>query len=104
MLDDTGTREKGWTHQNSHFPWLKPESGVPMQDNKSRNVLDILDAVLDLPASGRWAFLDEACAGDPALREEAEACIRAEDVAMWQPLCTSTLKHLNAKALGLTEF
>jgi serine/threonine protein kinase/Tol biopolymer transport system component len=39
-------------------------------------VLPVLDAVLDLEPSTRAAYLDEACAGDPRLREDVERALR----------------------------
>ncbi|MGH7507297.1 MAG: serine/threonine-protein kinase, partial [Longimicrobiales bacterium] len=43
-----------------------------------RRVEPILDRVLDLPPAEREAFLDEACAGDPVLRADAEALLEAD--------------------------
>ena len=36
----------------------------------------ILDQALDLPPSERAAYLDRACAGDPALRHRIDALLR----------------------------
>lgn len=38
----------------------------------------LLDQVLDLPPEERRAWLDEACAGDPGLRADVEAILRAD--------------------------
>jgi hypothetical protein len=37
---------------------------------------EILDQAIDLPRLEREAFLDRACAGDPALRDRIDALIR----------------------------
>ncbi len=42
---------------------------------------DVLDAALDLPPERRAAFLDRACDGDPALRDEAAQMLRCCDRA-----------------------
>ncbi len=41
----------------------------------------ILNAVLELPAGHRAAYLDQACAGDSALRQQVEALLQAHDQA-----------------------
>src|ERR1039458_1456794 len=41
----------------------------------------IFNAALELPASQRAAYLDEACADDPALRLRLEALLRDHDAA-----------------------
>src|SRR6185503_5451453 len=41
----------------------------------------ILNAALELPAAQRPGYLDKACAGDAALREEVEALVRAHEQA-----------------------
>src|SRR5438552_3208341 len=41
----------------------------------------ILNAALDLPAGERGAYLDQACAGDAALRQHVEALLRAHEQA-----------------------
>ncbi|MBY0229179.1 MAG: hypothetical protein K2W96_07880, partial [Gemmataceae bacterium] len=38
---------------------------------------DIFFALLDLPEADRPAYLDRACADDPALRERVEALLRS---------------------------
>ncbi len=41
----------------------------------------ILNSALDLPAERRAAYLDEACGGDAALRQQVEALLRANEQA-----------------------
>src|SRR5947199_6798529 len=43
--------------------------------------LVILNAALELPTAQRAAYLDQACAGDAALRQEVEALLEANDQA-----------------------
>lgn len=49
-----------------------------MTPERWQQVNALLDAVFDLPADQQAAFLDEACADDPALREEVESVLEAE--------------------------
>ncbi len=44
-------------------------------------VKEVLGTALDLPPGERAAFLDEACAGDAALRTEVDSLIAAEDAS-----------------------
>src|SRR5215207_8326514 len=46
-----------------------------------RQVQAVVDAVLDVPSGARAALLDHTCAGDPALRAEAERLVRSCDDA-----------------------
>jgi serine/threonine protein kinase len=39
--------------------------------------IEIFNAALELPAAERVAYLDQACAGDPALRQRVEALLQA---------------------------
>jgi hypothetical protein len=48
-----------------------------IQDNWQR-VDDLLQSALDCEASQRASFLDEACAGDHALRQHVEALLAAD--------------------------
>src|SRR5262245_50448746 len=41
----------------------------------------ILNAVLELPVAERSNFLDRACLGNPALREQVDELLRAHDAA-----------------------
>jgi len=43
-----------------------------------REVKEMVQAALDRPASERAAFLAEACAGDPALKEDVESLLAHE--------------------------
>ena len=43
-----------------------------------RKISDLLDAALDRPLESRPGFLDEACAGDAALRRQVEELLAAE--------------------------
>ena len=47
----------------------------------SEREIEIFNAVLELPARERGAFLDQACAGDAALRERIEKLLRASEDA-----------------------
>jgi eukaryotic-like serine/threonine-protein kinase len=40
-----------------------------------------LNAALELPADARAAYLDKACAGDIALRQQVEALLQAHEQA-----------------------
>lgn len=51
-----------------------------MTDPPDREV-EIFNAVLQLPAAERSAYLDSACAGDSSLRERIELLLRAEESA-----------------------
>jgi len=42
----------------------------------------LFSAALELPASQRGAYLDKACADDPALRLHLEALLRAHEDAI----------------------
>src|ERR1035438_8909124 len=51
-----------------------------MNEPPNREVA-LFSAALELPASQRAAYLDEACADDPALRLRLEALLRDHDAA-----------------------
>src|SRR5690348_3900327 len=55
-----------------------PESLTPERWHK---VKDILQACLDTPAAQRERFLDEACAGDGAVRAEVESLLASYEEA-----------------------
>jgi len=60
----------------------------PMNDAPNAEVA-LLHAALELPEAERPAYLDHACAGDPALRQQVEALLRAHaqaDDFLEQPL------------------
>src|SRR5262249_21618475 len=46
-----------------------------------RRVSSVLDAALDLPPEARSGYLDDACAGDAALRRQVEELLAAEAAA-----------------------
>src|ERR1035438_5639141 len=52
----------------------------PMNTPPNREVA-LFSAALELPASQRAAYLDEACADDPALRLRLEALLRDHEAA-----------------------
>src|SRR5215472_15900447 len=52
-------------------------NGKEMQPERWRQVDEILGAALEREATQRSAFLDEACAGDAALRYEVESLLAA---------------------------
>src|SRR5579862_7449873 len=47
-------------------------------EHRWKQIEDLFFAAADLPAAERAAFLDEACAGDPVLRSEAESLLATE--------------------------
>ena len=52
---------------------------MPLPDpERWKQISALFDAVLDQPPDERAAFLDRACADDPALRDEVEALLHAE--------------------------
>ncbi len=55
----------------------RPDPSPPRHDWAQVNAL--LDAALDLPTDARSAYLDHACAGAPALREEVAHLLRCCD-------------------------
>ncbi len=55
--------------------------GDAMTPERWRAVKAVLDGAMDRPPADRAAWLDEACAGDPSLRAEAEALLAAETEA-----------------------
>ncbi len=52
-----------------------------MAQNHQQHIRELFDAVLEWPVAERGAFLDEACAGDLALRTELEELVAARDRA-----------------------
>jgi len=50
-------------------------------NNESNREVAILNAVVELPAEKRAAYLDEACRGDAGLRERIEGLLRAHEEA-----------------------
>ena len=50
-----------------------------MSDSHWENLKEIFHAAVALPLSARPNYLDEACAGDPALRAAVESLIKAHD-------------------------
>jgi len=53
----------------------------PLDPDRWRTIEEVLDAALDLPRGRRSELLDEACAGDQALRAEVESLLAAHDEA-----------------------
>src|SRR5436190_18200549 len=51
----------------------------PKDPERWRQVRDVLHRALELPSENRKAYLDQACAADPALRQEVESLIAASD-------------------------
>ena len=51
-----------------------------MSDPIDREVI-VFDAARAIPPEGRAAYLDDACAGDPALRQRVKELLRFEDQA-----------------------
>ena len=51
-----------------------------MTEQPQREVA-VLNAALELPPAERAAYLDQACAGDAALREQVEALLQAHEQA-----------------------
>ncbi len=54
---------------------------LPASHESWRRVAAILDRTLEMPTAERGAYLDRACAGDPALRAEAEELLAADEAA-----------------------
>jgi len=52
-----------------------------MEPERWKQIDQLLDAALDRPTSERGAFLDQACAGDAALRRELEALLNSDGQA-----------------------
>ena len=66
----------------------------------------MLSAALELPAGQRAAYLDQACAGDTALRQQVEALLRAHDQAedfLEAPPAGLEFKRSDAANLPLME-
>ena len=51
----------------------------PLDRERWQRIDRILDVALDLPPGSRAAYVDEACAGDAALRREVEELLLAAD-------------------------
>src|SRR5262249_18812678 len=56
-------------------------SEAASRDQPPMSVKVIFDHAAELPAAKRRAYLDEACANDPAAREKVEALLKAHDEA-----------------------
>ncbi len=56
-------------------------TSTPTARERWPRVEAILDEALEMPASERAAFLDQACAGDPRLRAEVEELLAADEEA-----------------------
>ncbi len=52
-----------------------------MEPERWKQIDQLLEAALDRPTSERGAFLDQACAGDAALRRELEALLSSDGQA-----------------------
>src|SRR5262245_44574849 len=52
-----------------------------MKQERWRQIDELLDAALERDPKERAAFLDEACAGDEALRQEVEALLASDEHA-----------------------
>src|SRR6266496_4205401 len=66
----------------------------------------ILNAALELPAGQRAAYLDQACAGDAALRRQVEALLQADGQAgdfLNAPPAGLDLQRTELADLPLTE-
>jgi len=57
-------------------------------------VRNVLEPALDLAPSKRGAYLDEACAGDAALRREVESLLQADDRATHAFLTGKAIDHV----------
>ncbi|HEY8184776.1 MAG TPA: serine/threonine-protein kinase [Pyrinomonadaceae bacterium] len=60
---------------------LHPSSFLIMTPERWQKVEDLLHGALDRPAHERASFLNDACAGDPQLKDEATSLIEAYDEA-----------------------
>lgn len=60
---------------------MTSEAAKSAQAERWARIGEILDAVLDLPATERATILDERCAGEAGLRAEVESLLQAEPVA-----------------------
>jgi eukaryotic-like serine/threonine-protein kinase len=69
-----------------------------MKVERFRQIDEIFDAALELPASERRAFLDEACKGDAGLRKEVESLLKAFDKA--ENFIESPALEMAAKSLA----
>ena len=68
-----------------------------MKRERWNQIDQLLDAALDLPLEKRAAFLDEACAGDDALRKELDALLASDNGArsfLEQPALEVAAKEL----------
>jgi serine/threonine-protein kinase len=54
---------------------------LPIDPERWRQIEEIFEQTLDLSPAQRSAFLNQACAGDPRLREEVEALLAADERA-----------------------
>src|SRR5882724_5762504 len=61
------------------FLWYSTAHDMNLPPNRE---VALFSAALELPAGQRAAYLDEACADDPALRLRLEALLRVHDEAI----------------------
>src|SRR5215813_15112699 len=77
-----------------------------MKPERWYQIDQFLDAALELPPDKRAAFLDEACAGDDALRKELDALLASDDGArsfLEQPALEVAAKALVDKKASMLD-
>jgi serine/threonine protein kinase len=63
-------------------------------------IKEIFQAALERPISGRGAFLEEACRGDGALRQEVESLLAGQDSSSLASPAEELLNHIAAAELA----
>jgi eukaryotic-like serine/threonine-protein kinase len=75
----------------------------PAETEQWRKVRAILERALELPASERAAYVENACAGDPSGLAEVESLLRAAESPAWIDRPAVVPKSQNPSATPLPE-
>ena len=71
-----------------------------MAEARLRRVRELFDQALEQPPESRPAFLDEACAGDPELREEVASLLAADEAGDSASVATGSSGSSGAAGSG----
>ena len=66
---------------------------TPSQSDSWRRMWDLFQSALEEEGSERDAFLEEACAGDDALKQQVSSLLRADVAEEWTGVESARRKH-----------
>ncbi len=69
-----------------------------MTSEQWQAVRTVLERALEMPQAERTSYLDHACAGDPAMRQEVESLLQADEQATHAFLAGKAIDHVELSA------